>query len=148
MIFSMLQKLETFSSIQAIKKAISSEKSLLFEELWDAPKAILSLLLLSHTNKNVLIITGGERETRLYDDLTFFSGLVLQNFRRFNLVSSTLKTGCTGNIRIAIDGVVTLAIFQISRYPISIDLVPKSGKYCRIFQIEFKALFFGSPSCL
>lgn len=73
MIFSMLQKLETFSSIQAIKKAISSEKSLLFEELWDAPKAILSLLLLSHTNKNVLIITGGERETRLYDDLTFFS---------------------------------------------------------------------------
>ena len=73
MIFSMIQNIETFSSIQAIKKAIETEKSLLFESLWDAPKAVLSLLIQRHLKKNVLIITGGERETRLYDDLTFFS---------------------------------------------------------------------------
>ena len=69
----MLQKIETLSSIQAIKQAVQTEKSLLFEGLWDASKAILSLLLLHHVKKNVLIITGGERETRLYDDLSFFS---------------------------------------------------------------------------
>ena len=69
----MLKKIKTFSSIQAIEKAVETERSLLFESLWDGPKAVLSLLLLKHLKKNILIITGGERETRLYDDLTFFS---------------------------------------------------------------------------
>ena len=69
----MLDLVRSLSSIQAIVQNIKQEKSLLFERLWDAPKAILSLLLLHEGKKNVLIITGGERETRLYDDLCFFS---------------------------------------------------------------------------
>ncbi|MEM8727136.1 MAG: hypothetical protein AAGE99_00250, partial [Chlamydiota bacterium] len=73
MVFSMLQQIETFPSIQAIKKGMETEKSLLFEGLWDAPKAVLSCLLLKHLKKNILIITGSEDETGLYDDLTFFS---------------------------------------------------------------------------
>lgn len=48
------------------------EPRLLFEGLWDTPKAVLSLLFLRETKKNILIITGGERESRLYDDLIFF----------------------------------------------------------------------------
>ncbi len=79
-IFAMLQKIETLPSIHAIKQAIATEKSLLFEGLWDAPKAILSLLLLNNVKKNVLIITGGERETRLYDDLCFFSEKTIFSF--------------------------------------------------------------------
>ena len=69
----MFEKVTNFPSIRSISEAIREEKSLLFEGLWDAPKAILALLAKEHVKKNILIITGGERETRLFDDLSFFS---------------------------------------------------------------------------
>ena len=69
----MLKFLQKCRSIQSIEKAVKQENSLLFETLWDAPKAVLALIASKTTEKNVLIITGGERETRLHDDLTFFS---------------------------------------------------------------------------
>ncbi len=68
----MLEDFKKFPSIQAIGEAANGQ-SLLFEGLWDSPKAILALLLLQKTSKNILIITGGERETRLFDDLEFFT---------------------------------------------------------------------------
>ncbi|MCB1107608.1 MAG: transcription-repair coupling factor [Chlamydiia bacterium] len=69
----MLDAIKTVPSIKALSEILKQKESLLFEKLWDAPKAILALLLLELAEKNVLIITGGERETRLYDDLCFFS---------------------------------------------------------------------------
>ncbi|MCB1116642.1 MAG: hypothetical protein KDK71_09250, partial [Chlamydiia bacterium] len=65
--------METLSSIQVLIEALKKETALLFEGLWDSPKAILSLLSRLHLKKNVLIITGGEREGRLFDDLSFFT---------------------------------------------------------------------------
>ncbi|WP_194847260.1 transcription-repair coupling factor [Candidatus Neptunochlamydia vexilliferae] len=68
----MLESFAKFPSIQAISEAANGH-SLLFEGLWDSPKAILALLLYQKTGKNILVITGGERETRLFDDLEFFA---------------------------------------------------------------------------
>lgn len=68
----MLDKLASFSSIRTILDAVKNEKRLLFEGLWDTPKTVLSLLFAKETKKNILIITGGERESRLHDDLMFF----------------------------------------------------------------------------
>lgn len=84
----MLDLMRSLSSIQAIVQNIKQEKSLLFETLWDAPKAILSLLLLHEGKKNVLIITGGERETRLYDDLCFFSKDTVLSFPSWETLPS------------------------------------------------------------
>ncbi|NGX50783.1 MAG: Transcription-repair-coupling factor [Chlamydiae bacterium] len=69
----MLKRLRKCHSIQSIEDAIKEEPSLLFEKLWDGPKAILALIAATLTKKNILIISGGERETRLLDDLRFFS---------------------------------------------------------------------------
>ena len=68
----MLDLFRSYPSVTAISKSLQGEHSLLFERLWDTPKALLALLL-QEMGKNVLIITGGERETRLYDDLCFFA---------------------------------------------------------------------------
>lgn len=63
------------SFIETAKQDLSQEPSLLFEGLWDTPKAILALLAALSTQKNILILTGGDRETRLLDDLQFFGSL-------------------------------------------------------------------------
>lgn len=70
-------------SIQTIEKILLEKNTLLFEKLWDAPKAILALLL---KNKNVLVITGGDRETRLYDDLCFFSSNEILSFPAWEIL--------------------------------------------------------------
>jgi transcription-repair coupling factor (superfamily II helicase) len=51
---------------------MEKEPSLLVEGLWDAPKALLIQKIVAAQGKNVVVITGGERENRLYDDLSYF----------------------------------------------------------------------------
>lgn len=60
------------SSLQSFIEIIAKEPSLLIEGLWDAPKALLIQQIAKSTNKNILIITGGERENRLFEDLLYF----------------------------------------------------------------------------
>lgn len=69
----MLEKILNSSSLQAFQKIVQKEPSLLIESLWDAPKATLLLLAAQATGKNILILTGGQREERLFDDLAYFS---------------------------------------------------------------------------
>jgi len=45
--------------------------ALLIEGLWDCPKAII-LHHLAKTKRPIVVITGGERETKLFDDLQYF----------------------------------------------------------------------------
>lgn len=51
---------------------VTKEKALLIEELWDCPKALLAAHAHKKTGKKIVIITGGERESRLYDDFAYF----------------------------------------------------------------------------
>lgn len=59
-------------SLTTFLELIEKEPSLLVEGLWDAPKAFLIQKIIEAQSKNVVIITGGERENRLYDDLSYF----------------------------------------------------------------------------
>lgn len=76
----MLTLIEKHSFIQTVKTHFQNEPSLLFEGLWDAPKAILILCAALAQNRNVLILTGGDRETRLLDDLNYFSSFPVYAF--------------------------------------------------------------------
>lgn len=51
---------------------VKTERSLLIEGLWDSPKAALLSLLAQATGKNLLVLTGEKRESRLIDDLDYF----------------------------------------------------------------------------
>ncbi len=69
----MLARFKKSPSLQTLLSLIQKERSLLLEELWDAPKALLLALL----DKPILVITSSERDTKLSDDLLFFDKKVL-----------------------------------------------------------------------
>jgi transcription-repair coupling factor (superfamily II helicase) len=53
----------------ALQHALREGGSILIEELWNAPKALLTGLAQQATGKHVLILTGsGQEEARLFHD--------------------------------------------------------------------------------
>ncbi|MBF8263633.1 MAG: mfd [Parachlamydiales bacterium] len=56
-------------SFIALQKALASGESILFESLWDTPKAIIAAEVQRQTKKNVLVLTGGMREDRFFENL-------------------------------------------------------------------------------
>lgn len=60
-------------SLQFFVEKIKSEKALVLERLWNAPKALLASLALQTTKKNILVITGGSREDKFLDNLSYFA---------------------------------------------------------------------------
>lgn len=69
----MLEKLNKSAFIQHFKDAMTEESSLLFEGLWDCPKAMLALFAMKELKRPVVIITGHENQDKLLDDLNFFN---------------------------------------------------------------------------
>src|SRR3989344_5065651 len=69
----MLEQLQESPSLSLFQKAIVENGSFLIEGLWDAPKALLANLAVQSTKKSLLLITGGTREDRLFDDLSYFN---------------------------------------------------------------------------
>ncbi len=61
----------TSEKLQAFQADLKQGKSILIEGLWDTPKAIIASLAQRATQKHILIVTGGARESRLYDDFPF-----------------------------------------------------------------------------
>lgn len=59
-------KLATFSTL------IQTSDSVVVEGLWDTPKALLISLALKELGRDIVILTGGSRESRLFDDFPFF----------------------------------------------------------------------------
>jgi transcription-repair coupling factor (superfamily II helicase) len=68
-----LEKLSKSPFLHLFKTILKEESSLLIEGLWDCPKALLTLTALRELNSSILIITGGERQDKLLDDLNYFS---------------------------------------------------------------------------
>ncbi|MCK4933997.1 MAG: transcription-repair coupling factor, partial [Simkaniaceae bacterium] len=62
----------TSPSLLLFQEALKSNPSLLMEGLWDCPKAYLLAIAKNHLNQHLVIITGGERENLLYEDLCYF----------------------------------------------------------------------------
>ena len=52
-----------------LEKALRENNTLLFEDLSDLPKALILSHLKKVFNTDILVISGGERESKLYDDL-------------------------------------------------------------------------------
>jgi len=60
--------------IQALQDALKQPGTLLIEELWNAPKALVAAIAQLTTQKRILILTGAsQEEVRLYHDLAFFA---------------------------------------------------------------------------
>ncbi len=58
--------------LQGFLDAIAHEPSILIEQLWDGPKAVLIWLLSQITNKHVLVISSGSQDS-LLEDMQLFS---------------------------------------------------------------------------
>ena len=67
-------------SLARFAQFLKNEPSLLIEGLWDAPKAALISIIAKMSEKNILVITGEKRESRLVDDLDYFD---LAHFKEF-----------------------------------------------------------------
>jgi len=67
-----MQEIDKSPSLKSFKDALASSDSLLVEGLWETPKALLATLAAKATGKSILLITGGTREDRLFNDLSYF----------------------------------------------------------------------------
>ncbi|MGM0439876.1 MAG: transcription-repair coupling factor [Chlamydiota bacterium] len=68
---------------------LAHHQVILAEELWDAPKALMACLLQKITGKHVLIVTGrAQEESRLFDDLSFFSPQAVADFPAWETLPS------------------------------------------------------------
>ncbi len=65
-------RLSDSPSIAFFEKALKEGGSFLVEGLWDSTKALMAAMALKATGKSILLITGGTREDRLFDNLSYF----------------------------------------------------------------------------
>lgn len=67
------QLLSESTQVEDIRVSLQAGKTLLFEGLWNTPKALLSVLAEKTTGKNILFLAEGKEENNLLFDLEFFS---------------------------------------------------------------------------
>lgn len=61
------------AKLRELELAFKNNESVLIEDLWNTPKALIAALALKATKKHVLILTGAsQEEVRLYQDFAFF----------------------------------------------------------------------------
>lgn len=69
----MLKEIALSPSFKIFQDALRQGSSILVEELWDSAKALLAVLSVHATGQSILLITGGMREDRLFDNLLQFA---------------------------------------------------------------------------
>lgn len=70
----MLEELLKSEKLRELEEKLKHGDSVLVEDLWNTPKALIAALAAKKTGKNVLIITGAsQEEARLYHDFPFFT---------------------------------------------------------------------------
>ncbi|MEC7838864.1 MAG: transcription-repair coupling factor [Chlamydiota bacterium] len=68
------EKLLANEKLQELHQALQKGDSLLIEELWNAPKALIASIAQAATGKHVLILTGAHHEEMgIFHDFSFFS---------------------------------------------------------------------------
>jgi transcription-repair coupling factor (superfamily II helicase) len=84
-----LETLLTHARIQALSHSLQKSETILVEELWNAPKALIAAIAQQATGKNILILTGASQaEIRLYHDLAFFSKVKVVDFPSWETMPS------------------------------------------------------------
>jgi len=87
-LFSMDQILKD-ERLAALHVALHNQDSILIEELWNSPKALLTALAQQVTGKQILLITGaGQEEARLYHDFAFFTDRKVIDFPAWETLPS------------------------------------------------------------
>jgi len=77
----MQKVLQNSEKIRELQHALQKGDSILIEELWNAPKALVAALAQQTTGKHILILTGGtQEESRLFHDFTYFSDRPVVDF--------------------------------------------------------------------
>lgn len=77
----MLEQVFNSERILALQHVLREGESILIEELWNAPKAMIAALAQQVTGKHVLIITGAsQEEIRLFHDFAFFTNINVVDF--------------------------------------------------------------------
>lgn len=75
--------------LRALESALHANQSVLIEELWNSPKALISVLAQRATGKHILILTGAsQEEIKIYHDLAFFTGLPIIDFPAWETLPS------------------------------------------------------------
>lgn len=70
----MLNEILKSTKLQQLKLSLGNNDSILIEDLWNTPKALIAALALQVTKKHILILTGAsQEEVRLYQDFAFFT---------------------------------------------------------------------------
>lgn len=77
----MLSKLLASPQLLKLEQGLREGHSVLVEELWNAPKALVAALAQQTTGKNILVLTAGaQEENRLYHDFGFFTERLVIDF--------------------------------------------------------------------
>lgn len=85
----MLKDFLVSKKLSALEKALRDHQSVLIEELWNSPKALVTALAVQATKKNVLIITGAnQEEVKLFHDFTFFTDTPVLDFPSWETLPS------------------------------------------------------------
>lgn len=75
--------------IQLLQQALHNQETLLMEELWNAPKALVAALAQQATGKHVLILTGAsQEEIRLFHDFSLFTDRPVVDFPSWETLPS------------------------------------------------------------
>lgn len=73
--------LQESSKLLELHTAFQDGRSVLIEELWNAPKALTASLAQRATGKHLLILTGAsQEESKLFHDLSFFTSLPILEY--------------------------------------------------------------------
>lgn len=75
--------------IKELQAELKNGASVLVEDLWNAPKALIASLAQKATGKRILVLTGaGQEETKLYHDFAFFTSVPIVDFPAWETLPS------------------------------------------------------------
>ena len=70
----MLKEILKSPKLQELELSFKNRESVLIEDLWNTPKALIAAIALQATKKHILILTGAsQEEARLYQDFSCFT---------------------------------------------------------------------------
>lgn len=85
----MLNELLQSAKLRELHHELQNGKSVLIEDLWNTPKALVAALAQQVTGKHVLILTGAsQEEARLYHDFPFFTENAVVDFPAWEALPS------------------------------------------------------------
>jgi transcription-repair coupling factor (superfamily II helicase) len=85
----MLEKLLRSERLQKLEEALNQQETILVEELWNSPKALVAALAQQATGKHLLILTGAsQEEIRLFHDFTLFTDRTVVDFPSWETLPS------------------------------------------------------------